>query len=405
MQNGPVAFCGESKGRTTSWPSRSTNVSARFSATVLPVTGQGVAVEQAAVEEHLHDERHAPDAVEVLHHVAAGGLHVGEGRGRVVEVVELARLERNLGFVRQGDEVEDRVGRPAERHHRADRVLESLPRHDVAGPDAALEHREQSASGGAHVFGLGVLYRWYRRRAGQAHAEGFRGRGHRVRGVHAAARARARTGFAFDGVQLLVAHPARRVGPDRLEDADDVELATLVAAGLDRAAVAEDRRDVEPSHRHDRAGHGLVAAADRQQGVHAVPADDELDGVGDDVAAGQRGLHAFGAHGLAVGDEESVELHRLGGARGDELGFGEGRELVVVDVARRDLGARARDADDRQPEVVVAKADRPEHGAVGSALGPCGHFGRGGVERAAAAAGGGRRGGGGRHEPALAHPR
>ena len=80
--------------------------------------GQGVAVQESVVEEHLHDEAHAADAVEVLHHVAAGGLHVGEGRGGVVEVVELPRLERNLGLVGKRDEVEDGVGRAAEGHHR-----------------------------------------------------------------------------------------------------------------------------------------------------------------------------------------------------------------------------------------------------------------------------------------------
>src|SRR5690606_41809570 len=43
--------------------------------------------------------------------------------------------------------------------------------------------------------------------------------------------------------------------------------------------------------------------------VEHVAAGDELDGVGDHVAANQRCLHAFGAHGDAVGDGDGVELH------------------------------------------------------------------------------------------------
>ena len=45
-----------------------------------------------------------------------------------------------------------------------------------------------------------------------------------------------------------------------------------------------------------------------------LPRDDEFDGIGDDLARDERGLHALGAHGDAVGDGDGVELH--GGSAG-----------------------------------------------------------------------------------------
>jgi hypothetical protein len=44
--------------------------------------------------------------------------------------------------------------------------------------------------------------------------------------------------------------------------------------------------------------------------VKHVPASGEFDRIGDQVARNQRGLHALGAHGDAVGNGDGVELHR-----------------------------------------------------------------------------------------------
>ena len=51
--------------------------------------------------------------------------------------------------------------------------------------------------------------------------------------------------------------------------------------------------NVEAAERHDRAGHVLVASGDGDEAVEEIAAGDELDGVGDDFAADQRGLHAL----------------------------------------------------------------------------------------------------------------
>ena len=74
------------------------------------------------------------------------------------------------------------------------------------------------------------------------------------------------------------------------------------------------RRHVEAQHRHHHAGQRLVAAGEADQRVVAVAADRQLDRVGDDVARGERGLHALVAHGDAVGDGDGGELARRAAA-------------------------------------------------------------------------------------------
>ena len=61
-------------------------------------------------------------------------------------------------------------------------------------------------------------------------------------------------------------------------------------------------------------GQRLVAAGEADQRVVAMAAHRQLDGVGDDLAADQRGLHARMAHRDAVGDGDGGELARRAAA-------------------------------------------------------------------------------------------
>ena len=110
--------------------------------------------------------------------------------------------------------------------------------------------------------------------------------------------------------QVVVGHVARGVRADRLEDVLDRHVLPAPAARRDRAAVEHHRGHVQAGERHHRAGDRLVAARHRDDGVELVAAHDQLDRVGDHLAADQRGLHPLGAHRDAVGDRDRVELHR-----------------------------------------------------------------------------------------------
>ncbi len=137
-------------------------------------------------------------------------------------------------------------------------------------------------------------------------------------------------------------------------------------AGSDGASVEHEAGDVEPAERHDGGGHVLVAAGDADEAVEGVAAGDEFDGVGNDLAGDQRGLHAFGAHGDAVGDGDGVEFHRRAAGLANALLDGLG-DLAEVEVAGADLGPGVGDADDGLVQVFFAEAYSAQVGAGGGA--------------------------------------
>ena len=61
---------------------------------------------------------------------------VGHARADAIEVVE---LELDARFVRDREQMQDRVGRSAQRHRDRDRVLEGLLGHDLARPQVEFE--------------------------------------------------------------------------------------------------------------------------------------------------------------------------------------------------------------------------------------------------------------------------
>ena len=214
---------------------------------------------------------------------------------------------------------------------------------------------------------LVVFGRDHRRAAG-ADPERLEGAGHRVGGELAAAGAGAGAGDALELVQFLVAHVAGVVGAHRLEDVEDGHVAAVPVAGGDRAAVEDDRGDVEAGERHRAARDRLVAGAEGDDRVELVAARHQLDRVGDHLAADQRGLHPLGSHRDPVRDRDGVELQRraAGGADAllDVLG-----EPAQVEVAGVRLGPGVGDADRRPAQGVVVVADALH---VGARVGPVG---------------------------------
>jgi hypothetical protein len=71
---------------------------------------QAIAVEQAGVEQHLHQRRQAADAREVGHAVLSGGPEIGEDRDLLPDAGEIVEREPHPGGVRHGQQVEHGVG-------------------------------------------------------------------------------------------------------------------------------------------------------------------------------------------------------------------------------------------------------------------------------------------------------
>ena len=217
----PVGWIGLFSARSTLPSGSGGAMSARFSAMVLPVTVRHVAVHQPGVQQRLHDHRHAADAVDVVHHVLAERLDVGQVRHPGADPGEVLQRQLDLGLVRDGQQMQHRVGGAAERHHHRDRVLEGLLGQDVAGGDAAAQ---QLDDGLAAAAGESVAAPVGGRRGGaarQRHAQCLGGAGHRVGGVHAAAGALAGTDGPLDDVDVRTRHQPARARADGLEGVDD----------------------------------------------------------------------------------------------------------------------------------------------------------------------------------------
>jgi hypothetical protein len=143
--------------------------------------------------------------------------------------------------------------RSADCHDDRYRVLERFLREDLAGPDVLLQqrhHRFAAAVGDVVAARVGS---GHRRAPRQGHAQRLADRGHRVGGEHAGARALGGARIALDALQVLSCDRSRCFRAHGLEHADDVQRFTRerILAGHDRAAVDEDRREVEPGARHE----------------------------------------------------------------------------------------------------------------------------------------------------------
>ena len=315
-------------------------------------------------EQHLEHLRHAARVAEVRRDEAPRRLEVAQHRHAPAHALEVVDRPLDAGRRRDREVVEHRVGRAAGGHHERDRVLDRPPRDDVARLDVApdrLDEHLRAVGRGVRLLEVG---RGHLRAAEQADAERLERRAHRVRRVHAAARADGGARVALDAVVVLLAHLAGRERADRLERRDDRERLAFPVARLDRARVDVDAGHVHARHRHRAGRHVLVAAADDEHAVHALAVHAGLDRVGDHLARDERVLHPLGAHADAVGDGRHAEhlRHRAGRLERGHRAVDQRLDAGVARVHRR---VAVRHADDGLVEVAVGEADGAEHRAVG----------------------------------------
>ena len=114
--------------------------------------GHAVAVDESGLQQLAHHNWHATDLVEVNHVVLAVRLGVGNVRHARPDSVEVVEAQIDARFVGDGQEVQHRVCRAAERHRDRDRVLECRLRHDLARPDAEFEQAHDGLTALERVF-------------------------------------------------------------------------------------------------------------------------------------------------------------------------------------------------------------------------------------------------------------
>ena len=179
---------------------------------------------------------------------------------------------------------------------------------------------------------------------------------HRIRREHARTRPAGRAGVLLDRRHILVADAV--VGCDH-HRVDQVERHLLAPqddlARLHRPARDEDGGNVQPHRRHQHARRDLVAVGDADHRIGAMGIDHVFDGVGDQLARGQRIQHPVMAHRDPVIDRDGVEL--LGhAARRLDLARDQLAQVLQMHMARHELRERIGDGDDRLAEIAVLHA-------------------------------------------------
>ena len=94
-------------------------------------------MQEAGVEERLHEQRDAAGLEQVLGDVAAAGLQVGDIGRALEDLGDVEQVELDAAFMGDGRQVQGGVGRAAGGRDHGGRVLERLAGDDVARTDAA----------------------------------------------------------------------------------------------------------------------------------------------------------------------------------------------------------------------------------------------------------------------------
>ena len=140
--------------------------------------------------------------------MGAEGFDIGQVRHLGADPVEVVQLQRHPGFVRDGQQVQHRVGGPAEGHHHCDRVLKRRPGEDLASGDAALDELDHGAAAGPGEPVAAPVHRRGAGRARQRHAQRLSRAGHRIGGEHAGAGTLTWADRALHRIDFSAADPA-----------------------------------------------------------------------------------------------------------------------------------------------------------------------------------------------------
>ncbi len=181
----------------------------------------------AAVEQRLHQHRHAADIVQILHHIAAARLQIADIGGALADFAKCVQIEIDAGLVGDRRDVQSAIGRAAGGGDHGRGVLDRLASDDVARADVPAQQFHDRLPRGLGIGVARIIGRRGAGRAGQGEADRLRHAGHRVGGEEAAARAGRRAGGAFELMQFLVGELADTVRANPLEHVADGHVAAL----------------------------------------------------------------------------------------------------------------------------------------------------------------------------------
>ena len=240
--------------------------SAMFSPMRLAVHGERLAVEH--VLDLAHHRRQSARVVEIFHEVLARRLQVHETGQLRADLVPVLELERHADAPGNRQQVNDRVGRAADRGVHADRILERRARENLRQRHFFFDHLDDAPPGELRLPVAARIDGGNRRVAGQRNTQRFdharhgrcRAHGHAMtlRAMHA----------GFGGGEFFLRHAAAAHVFGHLPHAR--ARADLLAAempGQHRAAGDADGGKVAARRAHEQRGRGLVAAHEQHDAV------------------------------------------------------------------------------------------------------------------------------------------
>ena len=224
-------------------------------------------------------------AVQVLRHETAGGREARDHRRAAPDRGELVERQLDAGLVRECEQVQDPVRRPAACRDSDHRIQQRTAIEEAArGQLAAGETSGQRARAlGSAALGF-ELVGGDQAVADRRDPEAVEGHRHRVRREVSGAGAGAGARDPLELVELGAGDQAALLRSEALPDILDRHLSAAQAPGAHRPAVEHDGGLVDPCERHERGGNGLVAADEADERVEVVRMHHQLDRVGDHLA-------------------------------------------------------------------------------------------------------------------------
>ena len=140
-------------------------------ASTMASMAEALGMQQAVLGQLAHDRRQAAGVAEVLHQVLAARLQVQQGRDVPGQHVEVVERERHAEAACDGQQVDHRVRRAADRRVDPDRVLERRPGHDGRGSQVVPDQADDDLAGSLRRLVAAGVHRGPGRRVRQLQAE------------------------------------------------------------------------------------------------------------------------------------------------------------------------------------------------------------------------------------------
>ena len=321
-------------------------------------------VEQVATGQLVHNSRDATCHVQLFDVVRACRCQMAQVGHLGRQLVEQFQIDVNASLVCDCQQVQNGIGRAAERHLTGQRVAECLRGQDITRLDVLFKQLHDLHTGMLCQMDTCCMDSRNGAVARQCHTDGLGQAVHRVCSVHTRAGTAARARAALALHELFLGDQTGLVCADGLEGLGQRDLLTAEVTCQHRTARYQNGRDIQASRCHEHAGHDLVAVGDEHQCVHLVCLCQRLNRVRDQFTGRQRVLHADVTHCNAVAYADRRNDNRRAACHGYTC-LDCVCNLIEVNMAGDDLGVSRDNADDRAVHLLIGHTAGTQQRAVG----------------------------------------